>query len=78
MSKRENITDQEVAEISFEIIEKLNGLPMGEALHVLNATKCWLLDCHRVDTSNQRFTTKSAEVSEFDSSCSGSSRLHRK
>lgn len=54
--------DEERGRLAFDIIDMLNGMAMGEALSLLEETRRWLLDCHVVDTSNQRFAAKVAEA----------------
>lgn len=55
-------TGEERGRLAFDIIDLLNGMAMGEALSLLEETRCWLLDCHEVNTSNPRFTAKVAEA----------------
>jgi len=59
------LTRKAVAELAFKIINILNGVSVGEAQYVLDETKCWLLDSHVVDTSNQRFAAKVAEAQKL-------------
>ena len=50
---------------ALEIIKTLEGIPIGNALHVLNETKAYLLDSHLVDTSNEHFKYQSSEHLKF-------------
>ena len=52
----------QVREISFDIIiNSLEGLPIGHALHVLDETKRLLLDCHVVNPHNPQFNIRYSE-----------------
>lgn len=57
-----SLTDQQRWETAFELIKCLVGVPVGEALSVLDEAKAILLDCHTVDPANPRFKAK---VEEF-------------
>ena len=52
---KKEIDNKEVNQLSFKIIELLNGLTIGRAIYVLKETKTWLLLSHRVDNSNDDF-----------------------
>lgn len=54
-------TREEERRLSVQIVQLLDGLPVGAALYILeHRARAALLDGHRVDTSNERFK----EISE--------------
>ena len=55
------MTDQEYDTLSFKIIPLLNGIPLGEACHILKNTRAILMDFHIVDTEGPRFKMKLEE-----------------
>lgn len=51
------LTDSEMDGLSIRIVEMLNGVPMGQALAILEKRAPLLLkDGHLVNTGNARFT----------------------
>lgn len=70
------LNEGQAREKSFEIIELLEALPLGHALHVLEETKHLLLDCHVVDSGNDQFKMRASEHQESLISDSESHRRH--
>ena len=58
------LSEEQVKEKSLEIIRRLETIPIGHALHILDTTKFWLLDCHLVDSNNDQFKFKALEPQE--------------
>lgn len=49
------LSDEEIETKGFDIIEHLEGIPLGHALYILENTKKLLLDCHTVDSDCDQF-----------------------
>ena len=59
-----DLSVKDVERLRITISQLLHGVPIGQALEVLDETRIWLLDTHTVDASNPRFKAKCAEFSE--------------
>ncbi len=58
MSQHDELTEKEINDVGFQIINMLDGVPIGQALYVLKNTKELLLDCHIVDIRGDRLNEK--------------------
>ena len=63
------LTDLEVSEKCFEIIEILGGAYMRQALHILEETARLIKEAHVVDIKSARYTTMKEETLKYLSSC---------
>ena len=69
MSENGYLTDLEVAEKCFEIIETLGGVCMRQALHILEEAARLMKDAHIVNIESARYTTMKEETLKYLSSC---------
>jgi len=52
------MTDGQMIEKEFEVIDLLDNIPIGQALSIMDRTKSRLLDCHKVDAKKACLPTK--------------------
>lgn len=74
MDQKDNnnyLTDKEIRKLCFYIMGTMDGVPLGQAILILDETKRLLLDAHMVMTRSSRFKAKKQEFLESDLSDSG-------
>jgi len=69
MSENGYLTDLEVSEKCFEIIEALSGVYMLQALHILEEAARVMENAHIVNIESVRYTTMKEETLKYLSSC---------
>ena len=60
--EREYASEQRAGEIGMRIIRLLDGLPIGNALYVLDNARAMLLDSHLVDADGDRFMQQCVDI----------------